>query len=111
MNEVTRAFIETALRKMLEQGHFSICTIDNILKLTGGVPNKDDYNHLHVLHCVSFSAMPREVREALPDIITRVINAEGMEVYFGPKSTHSEAKILAKDTPLRSMLPWHRRIF
>lgn len=52
-----------ALKKMFNGSHFSICTIDTCLKVTGAVPPKADYDALHALHCVDWADMPREFRD------------------------------------------------
>lgn len=75
MNSAQQMAVTCALQKMLEQGHFSICTIDQILKITGGIADKDDYSTLNLLHCVHYDKMPRELLAELPNIIERVINA------------------------------------
>lgn len=65
----------TAIDEMFRGGHFSICVIDNILKLTGGVPRGQDYDTLRLLHCVDFKRMPPNVRIELPRLIQRVIES------------------------------------
>jgi hypothetical protein len=69
----------TALKKMLKSGHFSICTIDDILKLTGSVPRGQDYNLLHALHCVDYKDMPPELLRGLPLLLQRVLGSERLD--------------------------------
>ncbi len=66
---------QDALRKMFEGSHFSICTIDNILRVTRGVPDRADYDTLRLLHCVDWREMSPETRAALPGLIQRVLRA------------------------------------
>lgn len=80
MDDIDAAIIETALRKMLADNHFSICTLDNIIKMTGVKPDPEAYKRLHVLHCVHFNAMPPTVIEALPDLIRRVLNGPTLDI-------------------------------
>ncbi len=66
---------QEALKKMFEGGHFSICTIDAILKVTRGVPNGDDYHTLRLLHCINFRDLAPDLLSELPSLIQRVLNA------------------------------------
>lgn len=79
MNEIKKMAIETALNNMLESGHVSICTVDKILKITGGIPSKEDYEVLSLLHCVSFKDMPKDLLRGLPILLNRVICADGLQ--------------------------------
>ena len=83
VDEIQKMAARAALDKMLMDGYLCICTIDNILKMTGGIPNAKDYEILHLLHCVRFSNMQPELLRGLPVIIQRVLNSEGLEVTFG----------------------------
>ena len=64
-----------ALKKMFSEGFFSICVVDQILKITRGVPSKEDYDTLRLLHCVHFTDMSPELRKELPSLIQRVLEA------------------------------------
>lgn len=47
----TKALIAiTALNKMFEQGHFSICTIDSVAQMLGVTPDVEAYTLLRPLH-------------------------------------------------------------
>lgn len=59
----------TALNEMMRSGFFSICTIDKVGSLLCLDVRNDSYKILSVLHCVSFSNMPPEVRSAIPGLI------------------------------------------
>lgn len=63
LSEFERLTVEAALKKMFEGSHFSICTIDICLKITGCIPETRAYNALHALHCVHFSDMTQELRD------------------------------------------------
>jgi hypothetical protein len=75
---------KAAVNKMMQDGYLSICTIDNILKMTGGIPNRKDYDLLHMLHCVKFMDMDPELLRGLPVILQRVIAAEEIVIEFTP---------------------------
>lgn len=80
MDELQILAAETALRKMVKQGHFSICTVDEILKMTGGVPDARTYQVLRLLHCVNYSEMPDELREKLPELLKAVFSGSAIDV-------------------------------
>ena len=87
MDDIQKMAATAALQKMMADGYISICTIDKILKMTGGIPDRKDYDVLHMLHCVSFKDMSPELLRGLPVIMQRVIGAAGMEWSFnlGPE--------------------------
>lgn len=64
----------TALNKMMDQGWFSICTIDNVAKLLGRNPKGQAYDILNALHCVHFDKMPKELRDAIPALIEQCLD-------------------------------------
>lgn len=64
--------VALALKKMFEDSHFSICTVDQLCKVTGTRIDADVYNSLHLLHCVHWNQMPREMRQAVYKILTDV---------------------------------------
>lgn len=70
--------IKAALQKMWDGGHFSICTIDQILTVTKGIPNRADYDALRLLHCVNFRDMTPALRLALPRKIQLVVESAPM---------------------------------
>lgn len=68
------ALIETALRNMFEKGWFDICTMREIVKVTGVIPRQDIMDRLALIHCVNFGKMPRQMLEALPGMISEALN-------------------------------------
>ena len=86
MNEIQMLAARAALKKMTLNGYLCICTIDNILKMSGGIPRADDYQILRTLHCVSFSEMDPELLRGLPLLIKRVLESEGMDFTFSVSS-------------------------
>ena len=55
--------LKLALKRMFQSSHFSICTIDSCLKLTGAIPNKEVYKIMHTVHCVDFKEMDADFRQ------------------------------------------------
>lgn len=78
INPLQMECIRTALRVMWDKGYFDICTIDNILKVTGGIPDRKNYDALRLLHCVHFKDMSRNLRLELPRMVQLVVESEPM---------------------------------
>lgn len=86
MNEIQILAAKAALKDMTQSGHFSICTIDNILKMSGGVPASADYQVLRTLHCISFGDMDPMLLRGLPLLIKRVLESDGVDFCFDVKA-------------------------
>jgi len=71
--QLTHLSVRTAINKMMQGGHFSICTLDDAVKALGTVPEAAAYRILRPLHCVSWMDMPRELRDAVPKLIERCL--------------------------------------
>jgi len=69
---------KASLQRMLGGGYFDICTIDNILKVSGGVPDKKSYDTLRLLHCIHFKDMSPQLRIELPKLIKLVVESQPM---------------------------------
>ena len=82
MNAMETLAAKTALKKMVEQGYFDICTVDNVLKISGGIPNSREYQTLRLLHCVHYKDMPAELLKELPNVIKRVVESPALEFYI-----------------------------
>ena len=82
MNAIETLVAKTALKKMMEQGYFCICTIDNILKMSGGIPNPRDYQMLRTLHCINYKDMPSALLNELPNMIRRVVESPALDFYI-----------------------------
>ncbi len=80
MDEVQKMAARCALRKMEKDGYFSICTINDILKMSNGIPCGKDFDILHTLHCVNFRDMPPELLRGLPLLIARVLGSESIDL-------------------------------
>lgn len=82
MNSVQQLAIKAAIDKMLKDGYISICTINKILATQNIVPNREDYDILDLLHCVSFKDMDKDLLRGLPVILNRVLSAESLSFEF-----------------------------
>ena len=63
MNKFQEEAILTVLKKMFNESHFNICTVDKCLEITKAIPNKVDYDTLSLLHCVNWNEMSQELRD------------------------------------------------
>jgi len=64
---------QAALNKMFRGGYFSICTLDDVLKMGSIIPDRKAYAILHTLHCVDFKDMPDELRSEIPELIRQCL--------------------------------------
>lgn len=80
MTDMQMEVCKLALKKMMDEGRFSICAVDQILKLTGGVPEKADYETLRALHCVEFKEFSPLMRIEFPRLLKRVLESPSMEL-------------------------------
>lgn len=105
MNDLQRMAAEAALRKMAEQGYFSICTIDKIRESLGlGKVGSDAYQTLNLLHCVDYGKMPDELRAALPGLVAEVLQEPAIEFRL---DLPARLSVVAKPEPALS--PQRRR--
>lgn len=79
MSQLQLMAAEAALQSMLSGKHFSICTIDKITEMLGIKPDKEAYSILATLHCIDYNTMRRELLEALPDLIHKVLQSPAFE--------------------------------
>ena len=93
MNAFEIEAVRTALQNMQSKGYFNICTIDQILKVTGGVPDPRDYEALRLLHCVNFRDMPHALRLALPRKIQLVVESAPMQLLKNPASDSARSAL------------------
>ncbi len=74
MDDLKQQAAIAALNQMMSKGHFSICTIDTIASMLGITPDPDAYALLRTLHCVDYTAMPRDLYARLPDLIQAALS-------------------------------------
>jgi hypothetical protein len=71
--------LKLALKKMFQGNHFSICTIDSCLKLTGAIPNKEVYKIMSTIHCVDFKEMEPDFRQWIFEQSILMFQANGFD--------------------------------
>jgi len=79
MNEFHRRAAIISLKTMFASNHFSICTIDNIIKLTGCLPDPRDYQALRALHCVNWIDMGAEMRNLVMMKVGQIFEQPGLD--------------------------------
>lgn len=79
MTDTQQLVAETALRDMVRHGFFSICVIDDILKMTSTIPDGDSYRMLRALHCMKFMDMPPKLLTELPGLLRAVLNGPALQ--------------------------------
>ena len=80
MENLEKEVIKTALKKMFKGGHFSICTIDNCLKVSGTIADKSIYLKMSALHCVNFGDMSEDLRKWLFENTVLLFNNNGFDL-------------------------------
>lgn len=79
MDFIKKEACKIALNKLFKDNSFSICTIDNLLKLTNTIPDPEVYKILHVLHCANYSDMSPEFRKELFRMVLDMFKGNGFE--------------------------------
>lgn len=64
MTELQASAVVDAINRMFESNTFSICKVDDCMKVTGAV-RTPDYAALSLYHCVDYSKMSRETKDFL----------------------------------------------
>lgn len=80
--DLKRATIMTALNDMVRKGYFSVCTVDRCAEILGiSLRGSEPYRLLSALHCIHFNEMPRDVRNAIPEMIRECLNIEPFPLF------------------------------
>ena len=87
---------QIALDNMVRKGHFNICAIRDIQNMNNTVGEAEALRILAPLHCVDFADMPKDVREALPDLIRRALGTSEM-ILSAPQRKGIFAKFTAEE--------------
>jgi len=76
MSEFRQPAIQQAVESLFKDRHFSICTLDRIIELTGNQVNHEIYMELHAFHCVHFSEMNPRVKQLLEQKVVECLRGE-----------------------------------
>jgi disulfide oxidoreductase YuzD len=101
MEHIKQQAIKTALKQMFSNQSFSICTIDDLIKLTNVVPDAKVYRIMHTQHCIKYSEMPKELREWLYLESVKMFAGEGFDLSIidAVFDRDSNVKIIRLDSP------------
>jgi hypothetical protein len=72
--------LKCALKKMFSDSHFNICSIDKLLTLTNTIKDKELYNILSSIHCVSWDSMTPEFRDWVFLKVVTMFNGNGFNL-------------------------------
>jgi len=97
MEDFIKEVVLTAMKKMFQGSHFSICDVDRCLKLTGSIPNGQDYDALSALHCINWRDMAPNLRETVFEKTVAMLSCDGfdlstLEMMFNEKQKVFELK-------------------
>lgn len=76
MDELKNMAAMTALNQMLAGAHFSICTVDSVAAMLNVRPASEAYSILRTVHCIDYAKMPKELRQAIPDLIKQCLGVD-----------------------------------
>lgn len=65
LEQLKQISVARALQEMVDKGHFSICTIDNLAKQAGVIIPQEAYQIMRNYHCVNFNKMTTDERQIL----------------------------------------------
>lgn len=85
----------TALNDMMRKGTFYISTVREVGELLGTTPDDQAMQILRPLHCMKISAMPPELRDALPRLIERAIGAPAYQFQATAINARESAQVAA----------------
>lgn len=103
--------VKVALKKLFkEDGHFSICAIDNLLKVTGTIPDPETYKMLNAVHCVNYRDMSGEYRGWLFKTVMTMFVDNGFPVEIIDRMVINDAGRIIDITP-KAQKPVKQSIF
>lgn len=77
MNDLKQMAAMTALNHMMASSSFNICAVESVGRMLNGTsPAGETYDLLRTLHCISWSKMPTELRDSIPDLIKQCLGVE-----------------------------------
>lgn len=65
MTDIQKLAVNTSLKQMFASHCFSICTITELINMTGVIPDPGVMAIMRTQHCVHFANMPQELRDYL----------------------------------------------
>ncbi len=75
--------LKIAIKKLFTDSHFSICTIDHLLKMRGLIADKEVYNIMASVHCADYKQMSSEFRQWLFNATIEMFDVDNVEFDLG----------------------------
>ncbi len=79
LTTLERLAIKAALDKLASDRHFSICTVDSILRVCGLPQGGRTYRALHLLHCVNYGDMSPELLASIPEAMAELFARQALD--------------------------------
>ncbi len=98
--QLSHLSVLTALNKMMRSSHFDICTLDAAMKTLGCVADGQAYAILRPLHCVNWSDMPAELRQAVPKLIERCLTVPAHQFQLTPVTPEMQQRLTSSSIRL-----------
>lgn len=76
MNEFRKEAVQTLVNKLFTESSFSICTLDQIIELTGVTPHHGIRAELRAFHCVSYSQMSERTRQQIQEKVVECLRGD-----------------------------------
>lgn len=77
--ETRRLVITQALNHLFSEQYFSVCKLDDIMKIVNAPNHSEAYRLLRTLHCVHYSTMNPALRDRLPQLINECLQPPMVE--------------------------------
>lgn len=74
--------LKIALKNLFKRTSFSICTIDDLLKMRQIVPDREAYRIMHAVHCVDYKEMSPDFRQYLFNSVINMFDVDSTEFDF-----------------------------
>jgi len=108
MTDSQLSAVVDAVNRMFRSTHFSICTVDSCMKVTGAVRTQD-YQALTLYHCVNYSEMTRDTREwVFKATVENIGNVDSFPTLSLVKRSEEIASMIE---PKESRTPFLNRLF
>lgn len=73
LSETKQLVAQQAISRLFTDSHFSVCKLDDVIKLTGAQRDSEAYRLLRALHCVNWSDMDPALRERVPLLVREAL--------------------------------------
>ena len=108
MTEFQARAVVDAINRMFEEHLFSICTVDNCMRITGAVRTAD-YAALKLYHCCHYSKMSRETKDWL--FRATIENVSNVDDFPAVRLINKAEEIETALTIQRKERPLTKRLF